>query len=42
MINEIEGFAYTKPSQDSNHLNISFESGFAIKVAAGKVTCFQL
>ena len=34
MINEIEGFAHIEPKPDACHLNISFMSGFAIKIAS--------
>ena len=41
MLEEIEGFAYCKPTPEANHLNISFMSGFALKISAGKATCIQ-
>ncbi len=39
MINEIDGFANTEPSEDACHLNLSFESGFALKIAAESAKC---
>ena len=39
MPQEIEGGAFFNPTPETNHLNLSFQSGFAIKIAAGKVTC---
>jgi hypothetical protein len=39
MIEEIEGFAKSAPSPDACHLNISFMSGFALKLAADSAKC---
>ena len=39
MLDELEGFSYEKPSSNANHLNVSFMSGFAFKVAAKTATC---
>lgn len=41
MLQEMEGFAYCNPSPEANHLNLSFESGFAVKISASKATCIQ-
>lgn len=41
MLQEIEGFAHCNPTSEANHLNLSFQSGFALKIAAGKATCIQ-
>jgi len=39
MIDEIEGFAHIEPKPDACHLNISFMSGFAIKIASEIAEC---
>ncbi|MBQ0726300.1 MAG: hypothetical protein KBT77_02990 [Thalassolituus oleivorans] len=39
MVNEIEGFVSIEPSDDACHLNLSFESGFALKIAADSAKC---
>jgi len=41
MLQEIEGYAYCNPTLEANHLNFSFESGFAVKISANKATCIQ-
>jgi hypothetical protein len=38
LLNEVEGFSNLEPTDDANHLNIGFQSGFAVKVAAGSVS----
>ena len=35
-IDEFEGYAKHQPSAECNHLNVNFQSGFAIKVGAEK------
>ena len=39
LIDEIEGFARSYPEDGANYLNISFASGYAIKIGAGKAEC---
>ncbi|WP_370980208.1 hypothetical protein [Agaribacterium sp. ZY112] len=41
MIEDVESYSYTSPSNEASHLNISFMSGFAIKVASGSAKCIQ-
>jgi len=39
LIDDIEGFSKSKPEKNCEHLNISFESGFAVKISASNATC---
>ncbi|MCJ8313214.1 MAG: hypothetical protein MJK11_09625 [Pseudomonadales bacterium] len=39
LIDEIEGFSQSKPTIGCEHLNLSFESGFAVKIEALDVVC---
>lgn len=39
LINEVEGFCDLQPSENTTHLNISFMSGFALKVGCETATC---
>jgi hypothetical protein len=38
LLDELEGFRLAKPNDDVSHLNICFQSGFAVKIAAGTAT----
>lgn len=39
LIEEISGFFSPEPSENQNHLNISFMSGFAVKIGAESSSC---
>jgi hypothetical protein len=39
LIEDINGFFSPEPAENQNHLNISFASGFAIKVGADSSSC---
>jgi hypothetical protein len=38
LLDELEGYTMAKPCVDANHLNICFQSGFAVKIAAGSAS----
>jgi hypothetical protein len=39
LIEEVNGFFSPEPAENQTHLNISFTSGFAIKIGADSSTC---